>query len=48
MDQRSFTHHPPQRAGPPKHGPSPSHPQKRNYKLLIDPVLVNGASKLYR
>ncbi|XP_064082523.1 histone-lysine N-methyltransferase SETD1-like isoform X2 [Macrobrachium nipponense] len=48
MDQRPCTHHPPQRAGPPKHGPSPSHPQKRNYKLLIDPVLVNGASKLYR
>ncbi|KAK7086100.1 hypothetical protein SK128_010805 [Halocaridina rubra] len=48
MDQRSFTHHPPQRSGPPKHGPTPAHPQKRNYKLLIDPVLVSGASKLYR
>ncbi|XP_068207015.1 histone-lysine N-methyltransferase SETD1 [Palaemon carinicauda] len=48
MDQRPCTHHPPQRAGPPKHGPPPAHPPKRNYKLLIDPVLVNGASKLYR
>lgn len=49
MDQRPAPHHTPQRGGPPKHGPPQPHQQpKRNYKLLVDPILVNGASKLYR
>ncbi|XP_042232871.1 histone-lysine N-methyltransferase SETD1-like isoform X2 [Homarus americanus] len=48
MEQRPLSHHPTKHGGPQKHAPPPPHASKRNYKLLIDPVLVNGANKLYR
>ncbi|GAB0099249.1 hypothetical protein DMENIID0001_150990 [Sergentomyia squamirostris] len=31
-----------------KSGPAPSHKAPRNYKLLVDPFLQKGASKIYR
>lgn len=48
MDQRPVSHHPARHGAPQKHPPMGPHPSKRNYKLLIDPNLVNGANKLYR
>ncbi|XP_076065509.1 histone-lysine N-methyltransferase SETD1-like isoform X2 [Oratosquilla oratoria] len=52
MDQSALSHHPPHRGNlppPAPHGGPPPYQQKRNYKLLIDPVLVKGTNnKLYR
>lgn len=48
MEQRPLSHHPTKHGGQQKHAPPLPQQSKRNYKLLIDPVLVNGANKLYR
>ena len=49
MDYRRGPPHSQRGGGPPQNPPPPPPMQKkRDYKLLIDPILVQGGQKLYR